>query len=110
MLGGAGPVSHNLVELISRHARMGGGNEFEKALFTGGSQRLQITFKDGLVRLRRLPLRMLWGQRVEAIGYERELEVDRLLSPQRPVVVEGGDAFRHGHELLPAGRGHTPDK
>ena len=40
------------------------------------------------------------------IDHELELKVDRLLGPQRAVVVEGGDPLRRRHEILRAFRRH----
>jgi len=37
---------------------------------------------------------MLWRQRLYTIERVLDLEVDRLLGPQRTVVVEGGDPLR----------------
>jgi hypothetical protein len=44
-------------------------------------------------RLFALPLGMLRRQRLHTVEREEELEIHRLLGPERAVVVEGGDAF-----------------
>ena len=54
----------------------------------------------------RLPLGMLRRHRLDPVDREDELEVDRLLGPQRAVIVEGGDALGHRHEVGAAGRRH----
>jgi len=41
---------------------------------------------------------MVRRQCLDAIERERELEVHRLLGPERAVVVEDGDALGHWHE------------
>ena len=68
-----------------------------------GQDRLDVALEDALERLRRLPLGMLRSQRLDAIEREGELEVDRLLGPQRAVVVEDGDALGRRHEIRRAG-------
>ena len=52
-----------------------------------------------------LPLRVLGRQRLDPVKRERDLEVDRLLRPQRAVVVEGRDALgrRARSRARPAG-------
>jgi hypothetical protein len=42
---------------------------------------------------------MLWRERFHAIEREEELERQRLLGPERPVIVEGGDARWYGDEI-----------
>src|SRR5262249_50662585 len=44
------------------------------------------------------------------VDRERDLEVDRLLGPQRAVVVEGGDALGDRHEVRRAVTRHTGDE
>ena len=46
----------------------------------------------------------------DAIQRERELEVERLLGPERAVVVEGRDAFRRRNEVCAAVLRHLRDK
>ena len=50
--------------------------------------------REGLLRL---PLGVLRGERLDAVERERELDVHRLLGPQRAVVVEHGDALGGRH-------------
>ena len=66
----------------------------ERALHVAGEERLE--------GLRGLPLGMLRRQRLHAVEREGELEVDRLLGPERAVVVEDGDALGGRHEAGPA--------
>ncbi len=54
---------------------------------------LVIAVEHGLVRLGLLPVWMLRRQGRDPIHGESDLEVDRLLGPQRAVVVEDGDAL-----------------
>jgi hypothetical protein len=69
-----------------------------------------IAIEHRLERLPGLPLRMLRSERLDAIEDEGELEVDRLLGPERPVVVEGGDALLGRHELRAGAIGHRLDE
>jgi len=54
---------------------------------------LHVACEQRLEGLLLLPFRMLGRQRLDAVDDEQELEVERLLGPQRAVVVEDGDAF-----------------
>src|SRR6185436_4117010 len=58
----------------------------------------------------RLPFRMLVGSGLHAVDGESELGVDRLLDPQRAVIVDGGDAFGRRHIVWPAVLGHRRDE
>src|SRR5262249_12626262 len=51
-----------------------------------------------------LPLRVLGRQRLHPVEGEGKLEIDRLLSPQRAVVIKRGDAFQLGYKVLAARR------
>jgi len=42
---------------------------------------------------------MLGCQRLHAVDGEDKLEIQRLLGPQRPVVIEGGDPLWLKHEV-----------
>jgi hypothetical protein len=57
-----------------------------------------------------LPFRVLRGESLDAIECELELVVDRLLDPQRAVVVEGGDALGRRHIVRPALVRHAGDE
>ena len=50
------------------------------------------------------------AQRLDAIDRKDDLDIHRLLGPQRAVVVEGGDALVERHEIRAAGRGHARDE
>jgi hypothetical protein len=49
------------------------------------------------------------AQRLQAVEHEVKLDGQRLLAPERAVVVEGRDAFRHRHEIRRAWRRHPLD-
>jgi len=68
---------------------------------------LQVAFEDRGERLLVLPLRVLWREHLDAVEDEQGLEIHRLLSPERSVVVERGDPLRLGHEVLAAGHRHA---
>ena len=59
----------------------------------------QIAREDRLERLLLLPLGMLRREFLDPVEGEMNLEIQRLLGPQRAVVVERGDAFGGRHEL-----------
>jgi hypothetical protein len=68
-------------------------------LFAHDGERLGIAFDHCLERLLALPVRVLRCQRSHPIDRKGELDIDRLLGPQRAVVVEGCDALGCRHEL-----------
>ena len=76
----------------------------------GRRKRFHIAFEHGLERLLVLPFRVLRRQRLDAVEGERELEIHRLLGPQRAVVVEHGDAFGGRHEIRSGVLGDAPDE
>ena len=80
------------------------------ALLARRGERLHVALEHRLERLLGLPLRMLRRQRLDAVEREGELEIDRLLAPQRAVIVEGGDAFGRWHEVRAALRRHARDE
>ena len=53
---------------------------------------------------------LLWRQRLHTVEDEGELDIHRLLDPQRAVVVERGDALVGRHEVGPALRGDARDE
>ena len=71
-------------------------HELENSLHTGGTECLPIVFEHGFERLLRAPLRVLGGERLHPVECERELDVERLLAPERAVVVEDRDPLRGG--------------
>ncbi len=78
---------------------MGGGHDLEQALLARRLHRLHVVLEYALEGLLRLPLRVLGRERLHPIEREGDLDVDRLLGPQRAVVIESGDALRGGHEV-----------
>jgi hypothetical protein len=63
-----------------------------------------------LERLGVLPVRVLRRYRLHTVECELNLEVDRLLGPERTVVVEDRDAFGRWYMLRPALACHPPDE
>ena len=82
-----------LVELLDGHARVRCRDQLEQALLAERGERLDVALEQRLEGLLCLPFGMLRRQRLDAVEREGDLEVDRLLGPQRAVVVEGGDAL-----------------
>ena len=56
-----------------------------------------VALQHRLERLSGLPLRVIRGELLDAVEGESELDVERLLRPERPVVVEDGEALRGRH-------------
>ena len=74
-------------------------DDLDQRRLSAGQHGLQVALEKRLERLLVLPFGMLRRQRLDAVEGERELDVDRLLAPQRAVVVEHGDALGDGHEV-----------
>jgi hypothetical protein len=85
-------------------------HELNEPFLAGCGQGLHVPVQHRLKRLLALPVRVLRRERPDAIEDEGELDVHRLLDPHGPVVVEGGDAVIHGHEVRPALIGDARDK
>ena len=107
---GREPVGDDLRELLRRHAGMRHRHQLDQSLFAGSGQRLHVAVQHRLERLLGLPFRMLRRQRLDAVEHEGELDVHRLLDPQRAVVVEGRDALIRRHEVGPALRRDARDE
>ena len=99
---GGEPVEDAAVELLHRHARVRCRHHLEQALLAHRGDGLDVALEQRLEGLPGLPFGVLRRQRLHAVDRERELEVDRLLGPQRAVVVEGGDALGMRHEVRAA--------
>ena len=93
------PVRDDLLEFLRRHARVRGHDQLDQRLFATGQRGFHIALEHGGERLLVLPLGMLWRQSVDPVENEERLKIHRLLGPERAVVVERGDAFRHRHEV-----------
>ena len=104
------PLGGDLLELLGRHAGMARHDEFGEALLAGLGEGFHVVLEHGLERLSILPVGVLGGERLDAVDREEELEVDRLLGPERAVVVENGDAPRRRHELRSALLGDLLDE
>jgi hypothetical protein len=109
VLRGRQPLLHDGVELINSHAAVRlCHNDFE-VLNGELGQSFVIAVKDRLERLLALPLGMFPGECFDAVDRKHHLRVDRLLDPQRPVLVERGDALLGREESrarLVGGRPH----
>ena len=63
-----------------------------QSLHTRRPQRRLVVFEHRLKRLGGAPFRVLRCERLDTVQGEGELDVERLLGPERPIVVEDGDA------------------
>ena len=69
-----------------------------------------VAFEHSLKRLGGAPLRVRRDQRLDAVQGEGELDVERLLGPERPIVVEDGDPRRRRHVVGTVLIGHRLDE
>src|SRR5215510_8930515 len=57
-----------------------------------------------------LPIRALWQKRFDSVPHKEDLEIDRLLGPERAVVVEGRDTFFGFNKIWRTFPGYSVDK
>ena len=107
MPGGDEPVRDDLFEFRRCHAGMGGHENFPDPLLARGGKGLHVVFEDGLERLLGFPGRAPGREGLYPVHGKDKLNIDRLLAPERAVVVENRDAFLRSHELRTAGSGHA---
>ena len=88
-----------LLEFAGRHARVRDHDDFEHRLFAAGERALHVALEQRGEWLLRFPLRMLRRERLHAVEREEQLEIHRLLAPERAVVVERGDALVRRNEI-----------
>jgi hypothetical protein len=103
------PIAHDPVELFGRVADVRRREQLENAVLAARERALNVAREHGLEGLAVGPVRVLRRERAHAVERERELHVDRLLGPERAVVVERRDALGRGHEVR-SGRGDARDE
>ena len=99
MFRGGDPILHDLVELVGGHARVRNHNDLPDGRFAAGERAFHVALEQRRKWLLVFPFRMLRRQRFHPIEREKELEVHRLLTPERAVVVEGRDALVRWNEV-----------
>ena len=90
--------------------RMRGHDDLQDRGLAAGQRALDVALEQRREWLLVLPVGMLRRQRLHAVERKSELEIHRLLGPERAVIVEGGDALVDGHEVRAALRGHLGDE
>src|SRR5438045_9586642 len=93
MLRSREPFSNDFPELFHRQAAVCNSDDLFEILNTEPHHRLAIVSEDRLEWLSLTPLRMLRRLRKDFVDGERHLRVNRLLNPERAVVVEGSNAL-----------------
>ncbi len=96
------PVNDLRFELGGRHAGMRHDHHFSESCLTAGERCCHVAGEDRLERLMLSPFRVLGRHRFDAVEHEHALKVERLLRPERAVVVEGRDAIARRHVVLAA--------
>ena len=72
------------LELLDRHAGVGGADDLLPVLLGERRHRLLVAGEDRLVGRGRRPVRMIRGQRLDAVDGEDRLAIDRMLDPEVP--------------------------
>ena len=88
-------------EGLRRHAGVGHGDDLGDALLAGPGQRRHVAGDDRAEGLAVRPAGLLRREGANPVEGEGELGVDRLLHPERAVVVEHGEALLGRHEVGP---------
>jgi hypothetical protein len=96
------PIGDNLLEFVGGHAGMGRHDQFRHVVLARRCEGFHVPFQHRLERLRFLPFRVQRRQYLHPIEGESQLDVNRMLDPQGPVVVEGRDALGRRHEIRAA--------
>jgi hypothetical protein len=104
------PIAHRRVELTGRHPAVRGDHHLTQPFVAVGHECLCIAIHDHLVRLTIAKLGMGIQERRDARKRVHDLDVHRLLAPQRAVVIKDGDAIGDGNKLLPGRVGDTTDE
>lgn len=81
---------------------MGRCDDLGNGLFAPLKRRRHVSLQDRGKGFRGLPFRMLRCQSPDPVESKGELDIDRLLDPQRAIVVEHGQPVGRGHEPVPA--------
>ena len=80
------------------------------AAFAAGERAFYIALEQRREWFLRFPLGMLRRERLHAVEREEELEIHRLLAPERAVVIERGDALFRRNEVRRAFLRHLFDE
>ena len=107
---GGDPIRDDPLELLGRHARVRRHHDLADGFVAAGQRALEVTLEQRGERLLLLPLGVLRRQHLHAVEGERELDIQRLLRPERTVVVERGDPLRLGNEVAASLRRHLLDE
>src|SRR5262245_1725445 len=106
---GSEPGPGHAVELFFAHPGMGRKGQLDDGLLAEAVQRLHVPLEQGLERLTVFQYRILGCELLHPIHQEKALHLDRLLAPERPVVVERRDPLGRRHEVA-ALLGHPRDE
>lgn len=68
-------------------------DDFEQCMFAARHHRIEVAFQYGLERLCIGPFRMIRSKCLDTIEGKQHLKVERLLRPQRAVIVKHGNTF-----------------
>ena len=93
------PLSDDFRKRLGGHPAVAHSHNCHQALLARSDQRLLVAGKGSRERLLVFPLRVRGGERLYPVNGKGELKIDRLLSPQRAIVVEGGDALLNRDKL-----------
>ena len=101
------PFPHLVLERLDVHAGMRRADDLQQRLLAPTEHLTDVAVRSGLKHPRRRPVRIGRRQRLRPVHREQDLEIERPLRPERPVVVEHRDP-RVGRHIAVGGRiGHA---
>ncbi len=104
------PFGDLVAERVDVHAGQGRGGDLDQRLEAQLRDRFAIPRQHGAERLDLGKLGLRLHQRRHAIEAIDELRIDRMLDPQRAVLVEGRDPLRKRHEAWACGVSRRMDE
>jgi hypothetical protein len=93
------PILDDRLELLGRHAGVSGHQEFDDRVLAPRQRGFEVTFEQRGEGLFVLPLRVFGRERPDPVDGEEDLKVERLLGPERAVIVESGNPFGRRYEV-----------
>jgi hypothetical protein len=85
-------------------------HQLKKCLLAKTHQRLEVQLEQRLERLALLHGRIFAGELLDPIYEKKGLHLQRLLAPERAVVIEDGDAFCRWNEVWSTLLRHARDE
>src|SRR5439155_7117710 len=110
MLSGPEPRANHPIELVGRDVGVGRQRNLEQDLLAERRERLHVVLEERLVRLAFAQRRVIGCELLQTMLREEQLNLHRLLAPERPIVVERRNALSRRHEVRAPFLRYTSDE